>query len=293
MMEEVVYLNGAFIPVSQARISIHDHGFLYGYGLFETMRAYHGKIFLLERHLKRLLDSVEIIGLESGLASVNLGAACRETLRANELDNARLRLTISNGETASFPWTGTGGTPTILVTAVSYLPYPEEKYNQGYRVGIASVRRCRSLISRIKSTNYLVSILARMEAEAHGLDEALLLNDQGFIAEGGSSNVFFVEGSSLVTPSLESGILPGITREVVMELAEAMGISVTEGDVGLFDLARFDEAFLTNSVMEIMPLVAVRGGDGQDITIGSGKTGIITKRLMAAYKELVEKETIT
>jgi branched-chain amino acid aminotransferase len=291
-MEEIVYFNGAFMPASQARISIHDHGFLYGYGLFETMRAYHGKIFLLERHLKRLLDSVEIIGLESTLANVNLGEACRQTMRANGLVDARLRLTISNGETASFPWTGVGGTPTILVTAVSYMPFPQEKYSEGYRVGIASVRRCRTLISRIKSTNYLVSILAMMEAGAHGLDEALLLNDQGFIAEGGGCNVFLVMSSGLVTPSLESGILPGITREVVMELAEKMGIGVTEGDVSLFDLERCDEAFLTSSMIEVMPLVAVRDIDGEDITIGTGEPGSITRRLMAAYREMVERETV-
>jgi len=293
-MEEIVYLNGELIPRSEARVSVFDHGFLYGYGLFETMRAYHGKIFLLERHLKRLMDSAEAIGLGASLMGIDLVKACLDTLRANNLEDARLRLTVSNGEVDDFPWAGISRTPTVVVTARSYTPFSAEKYQQGFKVGVSSVRRCQqSLISRIKSANSLVSVLARMEAVADGLDEALLLNDRGFIAEGGGSNVFFVKSSGLLTPSLESGILPGITRGVVMELAEALGIGVTEGDVGLADLKQCDEAFFTNSMIEIMPLVAVRDDMGQNITIGSGKPGEITKRLMAAYRERVERETMT
>ncbi len=289
-MEETVYLNGSLVPRSQARVSVFDHGFLYGYGLFETMRAYHGKIFLLERHIKRLLGSAEAIGLASGLAGIDLASACLDTLRANYLEDARLRLTVSHGEADAFPWSGAGSTPTVVVTARPYIPLPAEKYARGFKVGLSSLVRCRSLIFRIKSANYLVSVLARMEAAAAGLDEALLLNDRGFIAEGGSGNVFFVRASGLLTPSLESGILPGITREVVMELADTLGINVMEGDVSLADLEQFDEAFLTNSVIEIMPLVSVRKEGGQTLTIGSGKPGEVTQRLMAAYKERVAED---
>ncbi len=292
-MDEIVSLNGALIPGSQARVSVFDHGFLYGYGLFETMRAYHGEIFLLERHLKRLKDSAETIGLGSSLAGIDLGKACLETLKANSLQDARLRLTVSNGEVDAFPWAGISSTPTVVVTARPYTPFSAEKYQQGFEVRVATVRRCRqSPISRIKSVNSLVSVLARMEATAYGLDEAILLNDQGYIAECGGSNVFFVKASGLVTPSLESGILPGVTREVVIQLSEALGISVTEGDVSPADLEGFDEAFLTNSMIEIMPLVAVRDEAGKNITIGSGKPGEITRRLMAAYRERVERETM-
>ncbi|GAH82076.1 unnamed protein product, partial [marine sediment metagenome] len=225
-------------------------------------------------------------------AGIDLGKACLDTLRANGLEDARLRLTVSGGEADAFPWAGISGTPTVVVTARPYHPFPSEKYEQGFGVCIASVRRCRqSFISRIKSTNYLVSVLARIEAAAAGLDEALLLNDDGFIAEGGSSNAFFVKSSRLVTPSLGSGILPGITREVVIELADELGIGVTEGTVGLATVRHCDEAFLTNSVIEIMPLVAVRDDTGQTVTIGSGRPGEVTRRLMAAYKERVERET--
>ena len=291
-MEEIVYLNGSLVPRSQARVSVFDQGFLYGYGLFETMRAYHGKIFLLERHLKRLLGAAEIIRLASGLAEVDLSKACKDTLVANGLQDARLRLTVSRGEVDSFPGSGASVTPTVLVTARSYSPLSAEIYERGYKASVASFRQCsRSPLSRIKSANYLLNALARLEAEAAGYDEALLLNDNDFVAESGGSNLFFVKDSTLMTPSLESGILPGITREVVIELAGVLGIGVTEGDMSLNDLEQFTEAFLTNSVIEIMPLVRVRDITGEFITIGSGKPGGVTGRLMAAYKEVVARET--
>jgi len=291
-MEEIVYLNGSLIARSQARVSVFDHGFLYGYGLFETMRAYHGTIFLLERHLKRLLNSAAVIGLSSELAEIDLGKACTDTLMANGLQDARLRLTVSRGEVDSFSGSGTSVAPTVLVTARSYQALPAQIYNKGFRVGASSFRRySQSPLSRLKSANYLLNVLARKEAEAAGLDESLLLNERGLITEGSISNVFFVAHSGLVTPPVESGILPGITREVVMELADALGINVTEGEVRLEDLGQFGEAFLTNSVMEIMPLVEVRDNAGEVITIGSGRPGKITRRLMAAYREMVERET--
>jgi len=292
-MEEIVYLNGSLIPRSQARVSVFDHGFLYGYGLFETMRAYHGTIFLLERHLRRLLGSAEVIGLGSELADIDLVNACVDTLKANGLEDARLRLTVSRGEVESFPGSNVTNTPTVLVTARSYSAIPMEVYNRGYRVYLSSLRRCsQSPLSRLKSANYLLNLMARMESEAAGLDESLLLNECGSITEGSISNVFFVTSqSALVTPHLESGILPGITREVVMELAGMLGIDVTEDDIKLEDLERFDEAFLTNSVMEIMPLVEVRDSAGKIMTIGSGRPGKLTRRLMAAYREMVERGT--
>ena len=290
-MEEIVYLNGSLAPRSQARVSVFDHGFLYGYGLFETMRAYHGTIFLLGRHLERLLSSAEVIGLSSGLADIDLGRACIDTLKANNLKDARLRLAASRGEVDSFPGSSIESMPTVLVTARSYSALPSQIYDKGFKVGVSSLRRCsQSPLSRLKSANYLLSVLARMEAEAAGLDEALLLNEQGFLTEGSISNVFFATSSSLITPPVESGILPGITREVVMGLAVALGVKVAEENVGLEDLEKFDEAFLTNSVMEIMPLVEVRDA-GKIITIGSGKPGKITRRLMAAYRQMVERET--
>lgn len=292
-MEEIVYLNGSLVPRSEALISVDDHGFLYGYGLFETMRAYNGKIFLLDRHLTRLQSSARAIRLDASFADIDLAKACIDTLKANGLREARLRLTVTRGKADSFASPVITCKPTVLVTARSYSAMPEEIYNKGYRVGISSFGRySQSILSGHKSTNFLNNILAKMEAEASGLDESLLLNENGCFTEGSISNIFFISSdSSLVTPSLQSGILPGITRMVVMELAGSNGISITEKDVKSGELINFKEAFLTNSVMEIMPLVEVRERTGKTITIGSGKPGSLTKRLMAAYKKLVERET--
>jgi branched-chain amino acid aminotransferase group I len=292
-MEEKVYLNGSLVPRAEARISISDHGFLYGYGLFETMRAYHGKIFLLDRHLARLLGAAETIDLK-GLDADTLSKACLDTLAANNLQDARLRLTVTGGESDAFPWEDHGAKPTVVVTARPYHPFTPEKYENGFKIGIASVRRCRqSAVSGLKTTSYLISVMARREAAARGLDEALLLNDDGYIAEGGGSNVFFVRSSRLVTSALNSGILPGVTRGVIGELAEDLGIGLTEGTVGMAIIRQCDEAFMTNAMIEIMPVTAVSDASGQVVTIGSGKSGPVTRKLTAAYRERVEQETKT
>lgn len=291
-MTEMIYLNGSMVPHDEARISVFDHGFLYGYGLFETMRAYNGKIFLLERHIKRLLGSAEVIVLGDSLAGIDLAEACRATLEANKLKEARIRLTVTGGESDSHPWESEAGKPTVVITARQYIGFSDEKYEHGFKVFVGPIRRsARSAITGIKSTSYIISVMARNEAAARGTDEALLLNDDGYIAEGGSSNVFFVKSARLVTPSLASGILPGITRDLVMELADELGIVVTEGTVGLAVIKQCDEAFLTNTGMEIMPLTAANDSDGNEVVVGSGKPGEITRKLMATYKERVKKET--
>ena len=291
-MDEVVYLNGKLVPAKEARVSIYDHGLLYGYGLFETMRAYNGKIFLLERHINRLTVSAKYAGLSDALAGIDLAKACTDTLKANNLKEARIRLTVTGGEADTFPWAGTDSPATVVITAKPFVSIPEDKYEQGFRVRIASVRHCRdSKLSGIKSTSYLISVLAKKEATAQGLDEALLLNDDGYIAEGGSSNVFFVRSSRLITPSEGSGILPGITRQVVIELAEELDIAVTEGTVGMAIIRQCEEAFLTNSTMEIMPMVMASDETGWTVKIGTGRPGPITLKLMAAYRERVTRET--
>ena len=292
-MEEIVNLNGELIPRSNANVSVYDHGFLYGYGLFETMRAYNGTIFLLDRHLKRLLSSAEAIGLGKGLADIDLAEACYQTLKANGLKEARLRLTVTRGEADSFASPVIAGKPTVLVTARSYSPLPAEIYTKGFKAGISSYLRCsQSFLSGHKSTSYLLNVLAKMEAEASGLDESLLLNENGCLTEGSISNIFVVSADSkIITPPSGSGILHGITRAVAMELAVSNSINVIEKNVKTAELVQFQEAFLTNSVMEIMPLVQVMENTGDVITIGSGKPGSLTKKMMSAYSKLVEKET--
>jgi len=291
-MNEKVYLNGQIVPAEKALLSVNDHGFLYGYGLFETMRAYNGKMSLLDRHIKRLHEAAKVIGLEDKIKDIDLAKACSDTLAANELKEARVRLTVTNGDGAALPWVDKGAKPTIVVTAVPYTPFPEGKYNTGFHAGIASERRMKqSSFSAMKSINYLLNVVERMEAAAKGLDETIILNDEGYIAEGGGSNVFFVDGGKLVTPSLDNGIIPGVTREVVIELGGKLGIIVREGPVGIGIIKRCEEAFMTNAIIEVMPITQVSDNAGNSVTINGGKPGEVTRRLMAAYREMVKKET--
>jgi branched-chain amino acid aminotransferase len=293
-MEDIVYLNGSLVPRSRALISVFDHAFLYGYGLYESMRTYGGKFFLLERHIKRLLAAAEAIKLGPKLVGTDLEKACRETLAINDIKDARIRITVSNGASDAAPWTSVMDIkPNVVVTARPYMPFPEEKYSEGFHIGIAdTVRRCReSFIATMKTVNHLDSVMARMEAAARGLDETLILNDDGYIAEGGGCNIFFVREGRLVTPALNSGILPGVTRELVIELAAGLGIETSQGPVGIGVLRKCDEAFVTNAVIEIMPVTEVWDESGNSVSIGGGKPGAIAKKLMEAYKERVVRET--
>jgi branched-chain amino acid aminotransferase group I len=295
-MEDKVYVNGTLVPRDKAYISVFDHAFLYGYGLYETMRTYKGRFFLLERHIKRLLSAAETLALGRKLAGLDLEKACRDTLMANNLESARVRMTVSNGASDAAPWTSvTDIKPNVVVTARPFMPFPSDKYNEGFRIGIATtVRRCRqSTIATMKTINHLDNVIARMEAAAHGLDEALILNDDGYIAEGGGCNIFFVREGRLITPALNSGILPGVTREAVIELAAGLGIETSQGPVGIGVVRKCDEAFVTNAVIEIMPVTEVRDDKGAVVVVSGGKPGGITLQLMRAYRERVERETLS
>jgi len=284
-MAEIIYLNGRLTPRSRARLSPFDHGFLYGYGLFETMRAYRGDIFRLDRHLLRLHRSAEALGLASGLAAFDLEAACRETLGANRLKEARLRLTVSAGEGDIIPDPASCSAPTILITARSFTPPSAQEYERGFKAVLSSLRRdSQSPLSRLKSTSYLANVIARREARAAGGDEGVVLNEKGCLAEGSTTNIFLVSQGVLVTPSLESGILPGITREAVLEIARCLNIAAAEREVELAELTQAEEAFVTSSLLEIMPLTSF---DGR--AIGAGKPGRLTRKLMAAYRKLVDE----
>jgi len=280
-MNEIIYLNGSLMPRSKARISPLDYGFLYGFGLFETMRAYRGKVFHFDSHLNRLSHAAEILGVP--IKTPNLKKAVMDILRINKLGNARIRITISPGEGAMVPDPSTCKKPTVLIMAQGYHPYPEAVYQKGFRAIISSTHRnSQSPLSRLKSISYLESIFARQEARAAGVDEALFLNDKGLLAEASMSNIFVITHGTLRTHPEGSGILPGITRETILELASQLGIDATEQDIKPEELSQAEEAFLTSSLMEVMPLTEVEGKP-----VGSGRPEAITKRLMAAYKELV------
>jgi branched-chain amino acid aminotransferase len=286
-LAEIIYLDGRLIPRSKAKLSPFDHGFLYGYGLFETMRAYQGHIFRLNRHLARLRHSVESIDLAKRLTSFDLEAACTKILDANKLKDARLRLTVSAGEGDMMPDPSTCPSPTVLVTARDLVPLPPEKYESGFKAALSSLHRnSQSPLSRLKSTCYMENILARMAARAAGCDEAILLNEQGYLAEGSTTNIFLASNGELITPSLENGVLPGITREVVLEIARAANIKTIERQVELKELIEAEEAFITNSILELMPLTWLEGKP-----IGAGKPGKLSKDLLADYRELVHEAT--
>ena len=272
------------MPLSEAKISVTDYGFLFGYGLFETLRAYGGNLFRLDDHLNRLNKSAERLAIPVNL--VDLKKAVLETVRRNEFPEARIRLTITIGKGSPAPDPGTCHKPTTLVTAAQYTPYPAEIYEKGFKAITSFVRRnSLSLLPGMKTACFLESLLARQQARVAGADDALLLNDRGQLAEASSCNVFLVIHNTLKTPDPESGILPGITRRVVLELASELGIELIEADIQPEELTTADEAFLTNSLIEVMPLTAI---DGK--IISSGKPGPVTRKLMTAYKNRVLKE---
>ena len=284
-MNQIVYINGNLVPLSQTVISPLDYSFLYGYGLFETIRTYGGFVFRLDKHLNRLAGSAKRLGIPT--VTAGLKEAVTATLQANKLSDARIRITVSIGEGGIAPDMRQCQKPTVLVVAEHYKPHPERVYSTGFKAIVSSlVRYSRSPLSIIKSANYLENMLAKQEATAAGADEAIRLNEKGFLAEASMSNVFLIADGKLMTPPLESGILPGITREAVIELASRLGINTIKRDITIEELFQAQEAFLTNSLIEVMPLTEI---DGKPVA--SGKPRLITERLRAVYRKLVLDET--
>jgi branched-chain amino acid aminotransferase len=284
-MDEMVYLNGSLMPRSEARVSVLDYGFLFGYGLYETIRAYHGRLFRLDNHLERLAEASGELGIRLDMPSLRSGVL--EAVRANGFPETRVRITVSIGEGTMTPDLRSCATPTVLVLAGEYHPFGAEKYEHGFGAVVSAIRRnSRSPVTFMKSANAMENMLARREARAAGADEALFLNGRGYLTEASGSNVFMVEGGVVKTPRLRDGILPGVTRVAVFEVARGMGWGVAEANVRLEQLQAADEAFVTNSLIEVMPLTAVAGGP-----VGSGTPGVVTRQIMDAYRKLVRRET--
>jgi branched-subunit amino acid aminotransferase/4-amino-4-deoxychorismate lyase len=280
---ELIYLNGKITSAADVGISPSDQGFLYGAGLFETMRAYEGCIFLLESHLHRLISSASAIGIE-GLDVGKLDEACRSVVAANRLDSARVRLTVSTGPETLF---STSKIPTIMARAIPYTPPLPDKYHDGYRATVSSLSRfSQSILVRHKTTSRLDCVMARAQANAMGFDEALFLNENGNLTEGSVSNLFLIGAyKTLMTPPLGDGLLPGITRQLVLELSTKSGLRIVEKSISLKDLESVDEAFITNSLIEIMPLASITD-DGHKYVF---RYGAVTSRLMKAYREAVDQ----
>ena len=285
-MEEIVFLNGSLVPKGDAKISIDDRGFLLGDGVFETMRSYGGKVFRLDKHLKRLFDSLAIIHLQIPYQQEELAQAVYDTLKTNQLQEAYIRLTVTRGQGGKGIDPSEKPSPTIVIVAREFIPYPEQVYKEGLKTGISGIKQnLSSSIARIKSLNFLDHILARIEARERGLDEAILLNTEGFVCEGAVSNIFLVKNGNVITPDRESGILPGVTREVIIELALREGIRIEERKVKPSELKEADECFLTNTLMEVMPVSEIDG-----VKIGTEKPGSLTLTFAEWYKDLVRKE---
>lgn len=279
-----VYLNDIFVREEDARVSVFDRGFLYGDGLFETMRAYDGCIFRLNRHLQRLLNGCSFLKIDLPLSAGELEDALYRLIRMNKLRNARIRLTVTRG---------TGGlgidvrgckSPTVVISSREYHPHPDELYRDGVSIGISSRLSCRMAPDNasLKSLNFIENILVRAEAK-EGEFEMVMKSRDGYITEGTVSNIFFVKDGVLLTPSLEAGILRGITRDTVIEISGMLGIPLREGLFGEDELLSADEVFLTNTVIGIMP---VRSVDGRGF-----RSGEITGRIMGEYRRMVEEES--
>lgn len=282
-----IYINGKFYSKSEAKVSVYDHGFLYGDGVFEGIRAYQGRIFRLKEHVDRLFKSAHTIMLTMPMTQEEMVEAVAATVRENGLKDAYIRLVVTRG-------VGTLGlnpfnceTPQIVIIADKIVLYPKAFYQNG--LGVVTVPTQRNLGEavnpRIKSLNYLNNIMAKIEAINAGVHEAIMLNSYGYVAECTGDNLFIASKGMLLTPALYMGVLEGITRDEVIALAARDGIEVRETVLTRHDIFNADECFLTGTAAEIIPVVKV---DGR--VIGDGKPGPMTKRLMADFHELVRKE---
>lgn len=280
-MMGIVYFNGN-VTEEKVVISPIDRGFLYGDGVFETMRSYGGKAFRQEEHLKRLFHSAEVISLKIPYTISQLEDAISETLSANKLSDAYIRITVSRGEGIGLiPPSSPGGNLLIVVQEVPL--FPEKWQIDGLSGVVVKIKKdSLSPLFSIKSLNYLPNILAMIEAQARNADEGVILNSDCLVSSATASNIFLVSGEKLLTPSLKSNILPGITRQVVIEIAQRLGYEACETEIKKEELLGVNEIFLTSSVREIVPLTSIDGA-----SIGRGKIGEITKRITCAYRDII------
>jgi branched-chain amino acid aminotransferase len=280
-----VFIDGKFFDERDAKVSVFDHGLLYGDGVFEGIRAYNGRVFRLKEHIDRLFYSAKAILLTLPMSHAKLMEAVLESCRRNKVRNGYIRLVVTRG-------VGTLGLnpnrckrPSVIVIAGKIQVYPPELYKRGMEiVTVPTVRNLHSALNpAIKSLNYLNNILAKIEANNSGCEEAVMLNAEGFVSECTADNLFIVKSGKLMTPPLSAGALYGITRQTVMTLAEQSGVSVSEPNLTRYDLFNADECFLTGTGAEIMPVVKI---DGR--VIGDGKPGRLTRKLVSDYHSLTK-----
>ena len=283
--ELVIYIDGEFYPRSDGKISVFDHGLLYGDGVFEGIRAYEGSVFRLREHLDRLYRSAHAIMLEIPLKLEEMSRAVLETLKKNNLEDAYIRLVVTRGVGDLGLDPRKCAKPTvIIITVPMVILHSKEKRDKGITTMITWVKRdpIDATTHEVKSLNYLNSILAKIETNAAGIDEAILLDRTGFVSEGAAENIFIVKEDKIVTPPTSTGALRGITRDAVLELAEKLGYMVIEKAITPNELLIADEAFLTGTAAEIVPIAEVNNR-----TIGKGETGPITRKLIKEFSKMV------
>jgi len=284
----LVYINGEFVPESEAKISIFDHGFLYGDGVFEGIRAYNGKVFKLKEHIDRLYDSAKAIDLQIPIGKEEFIEIILETLRRNGLRDAYIRPIVTRGVGDLGLDPRKCSKPSIIVITKPWGKLYGDLYEKGLTAVTVGVRRISfdALPPNIKSLNYLNNILAKIEANAKGGDEAIFLDRNGYVSEGSGDNIFIVKNGVVMTPPTINN-LKGITREVVIELVKKLNIPFRETNLGLYDLYTADEVFVTGTAAEIAPIVVI---DGRKI--GDGRPGEVTKKLMDEFRKLTETEGV-
>ncbi|HHU32487.1 MAG TPA: branched-chain-amino-acid transaminase [Clostridia bacterium] len=284
-MSLIIYLDGRFVKEEEAVVSVFDHGVLYGDGVFEGIRAYHGRVFKLKEHIDRLYESAHVIQLNIGLTKEEMTEVVIETCRRNNLDNAYIRLVVTRGKGDLGLDPRKCPKASVFCIASGIQLYPEELYQKGMSIVTVPTRRNNpeAINPRVKSLNYLNNIMAKMEAILSGVPEALLLNNEGYVTEATGDNVFIVKNGVLITPPPFVGLLEGITRNTVMELAREKGIDVQEKLFNRLDVYVADECFLTGTAAELIPVVSV---DGRQI--GNGQPGPMTNDLIKAYRELTK-----
>jgi branched-chain amino acid aminotransferase len=284
-MSLTIYLDGEFVPEEKAVVSVFDHGLLYGDGIFEGIRAYHNHVFKLEEHIERFYESARTLTMELPVSQEEMSEIVLETCRRNNLKDAYIRLVATRGKGDLGLDPKKCPKPTVFCIAASIQLYPEELYTKGLEVVTVPTRRNlgEACNPRVKSLNYLNNIYGKIEANLAGVPEAIMLNHEGYVAEAAGDNIFLVKKGKLITPPIHAGILEGITRNCVMDLAREKGITVEEKLFTRHDIFIADECFLTGTAAELIPVVKV---DGR--TIADGKPGQMTWDLIGAFRELTK-----
>ncbi|MYL50085.1 branched-chain-amino-acid transaminase [Halobacillus litoralis] len=283
MSSQWIYMSGEYVKKEEAVVSVYDHGFLYGDGVFEGIRVYEGNIFKLDEHLNRLYDSAKSIMLEIPHSKEELEEIIAETVRRNQLETAYIRVVVSRGAGNLGLDPASCANPRLVVIAEALALFPKELYERGVRLASVSSRRNRPdvLPPQVKSLNYLNNILVKMEANQAGVDEALMLNDQGYVTEGSADNIFIVKNGTILTPPTYLGALEGITRNAIIDLAEEKGYKVKEQPFTRHDVYVADEVFLTGTAAEVIAVVEV-----DQRKVGDGKPGVVTNHLLSEFRKV-------